>query len=292
FLGSGQYSVPQMQKGGLTVGTFAVYLEDHHLDHALQRGLEMTWYLLQEVRENPVFELIKTTADIRRIKKEKKVGGILAFEGLEPLEAELKFLDIFYELGLRMGSLTHNRRNFFADGKQPGVKLGGLTHLGQTAVKRMNELGIVIDVGHINQTGFWDILELTSEPIVFSHIGPSALLLPSDQHKPGAGYDMPEFREPLEALVKNGAVIGMIFFGEKNVDSIIDHIETLLDIVGPDHIGLGSDYCGFEYSPEGFDDISKLPLLTRRLVERGHSDEVILKILGENYMRVFDKVWK
>jgi microsomal dipeptidase-like Zn-dependent dipeptidase len=92
---------------------------------------------------------------------EGKCGGILAFEGFESLGSDLRFLDLFYKLGLCVASLTHSRRNFFADGTQQDVQSGGLTTLGKQAVKRMNEQGIVIDLGHLNQVGFWEVLELS-----------------------------------------------------------------------------------------------------------------------------------
>jgi membrane dipeptidase len=92
---------------------------------------------------------------------EGKCGGILAFEGFESLGSDLRFLDLFYKLGLRVASLTHSRRNFFADGTQQDMQSGGLTTLGKQAVKRMNEQGIVIDLGHLNQVGFWEVLELS-----------------------------------------------------------------------------------------------------------------------------------
>ena len=143
----GQYSVPQFLSGGLTVQVCAIYIEDCDLERALQRGLEMTWWLHKETAENEDFELVTAVADVHRLKREGKCGGVLAFEGLEPLGFDLRFLDLFYKLGLRMTSLTHNRRNFFADGLQGHIQTGGLTALGKQAVERMNELGIVIDLG-------------------------------------------------------------------------------------------------------------------------------------------------
>jgi membrane dipeptidase len=86
-------------------------------------------------------------------------------------------------------------------------------------------------------------------------------------------------------------VIGVIFYNQSSLDEIIADIEYALDLIGPDHVGLGSDLFGFERAPKGLEDISKLPALTDALAQRGHSDEVILKILGGNYLRVFEKVW-
>ena len=125
FGSAGHYSIPQFLSGGVTAQVCAIFLEDHQLERALQRGLEMAWWLHKEVEENDNFELITRAADIYRLQESDHVGGILALEGFEPLGFDLRFLDIFYKLGLRMAGLTHNRRNFFADGLQGHIQTGG-----------------------------------------------------------------------------------------------------------------------------------------------------------------------
>jgi membrane dipeptidase len=293
FFGSaGLYSIPQFRAGGITVEVCAIYLEDHQLDHAVQRGLDMTRQLHREVQDNPELELVRTTADIARIKQTGKCGAILSFEGLEPLGPDLWMLDIYYLLGLRMASLTHNRRNLYADGVQRNVKTGGLTTLGKQAIQRMNELGIVIDLVHLNEIGFWEVLELSEEPVVFSHTSPYCFSRLPQSDPPCPGFDLSRDRERLEALKRNGGVLGVIFFGQENLDKVISDIEFLLEHIGPDHVGIGSDFYGAQFAPKGLEDISKVPAITQALLKRGHSDEVILKILGGNFMRVFDQVWK
>ena len=95
----------------------------------------------------------------------------------------------------------------------------------------------------------------------------------------------------LEAIAGRGGVLGLIWVLHVELDDVIRDIETALEVMGPDHIGLGSDLYGLEMAPKGLEDISKVPALTRRLVERGHSDGMILKFLGGNYLRVFEQVW-
>jgi membrane dipeptidase len=289
----GQYSIPQFLGGGLTVQVCAIYLEDQRLERALERGLEMTWWLHREAEEHENFELVTTVADIQRIKRQGKCGGILAFEGFEPLGFDLRFLDLFYKLGLRMASLTHSRRNFFADGRQPDVQTGGLTALGRQAVQRMNELGIVIDLAHLNHVGFWEVLELSRSPVVLSHISTRKFFpLHAEASAMYPEVELARGRERLEALARNGGVVGIIFYNQGDLDDVVADIEYIMDLIGPDHVGLGSDLYGVERAPQGLEDISRLPAITRRLVQRGHSDEVILKVLGGNYMRVFEQVWK
>jgi membrane dipeptidase len=290
---TGQYSIPQFLEGGLTVQVCAIYLRNSDLERALQRGLEMTWWLHREAEESNDFELVTTVADIHRVKQEGRSGGILAFEGFEPLGFDLRFLDLFYKLGLRMASLTHSRRNFFADGQQGDVQTGGLTKAGRQAVKRMNELGIVIDLGHLNPMGFWEVLELTEAPLVYSHTAASKYFPLHTEDSPiHLLIDVSRGRERLEAIAQNGGVVGVIFYSQEDLDEVVTDIEYIIDAIGPDHVGLGSDLYGMEKAPKGLEDMSKVPAITKRLVQRGHSDETILKVLGGNYLRVFEQVWK
>lgn len=289
----GQYSLPQFLAGGLTAQVCAIFVEDYQLDYALKRSLEMAYWLLRETRENEAFELVRTAEDIRRLKREGKCGGIMALEGLDPIGQDLKLLDLYYDLGLRMASLTHNRRNYFADGTQHHVKAGGLTDMGRQAVKRMNELGIVVDVCHIDQAGFMETLEISTAPVVLSHRSPKKFFpLEATDSPMHPGYDVSRGRERLEALARNGGVFGVFFIFWQTIEEVVADIEYMLDLTGPDHVGLGSDLYGLKSSPQGLEDISKVPILTERLVQRGHSDEVILKLLGGNFMRVFEQVWK
>ncbi len=289
----GQYSLPQFRAGGLTAQVCAVFVKDHELERALRRSLEMVWWLHREVEDNDDFELVTTVADIHRIKREGKCGAIMALEGSEALGYDFKFLDLFYKLGVRMAGLAHNRRNYFADGTQYHVHTGGLTDLGKQAVKRMNELGIVVDVGHLNQVGFWETLEIAQAPVVLSHRSPRKYFpLKAEESPFHPAYDVSRGRERLEALAKNGGVFGVFFLVARDVDDVVADIEYVIDLVGPDHVGLGSDLYGLHNAPEGLEDISKVPAITGRMVRRGHSDEVILKVLGGNFVRVFEQVWK
>ena len=292
FGSAGLYSQPQMLAGGVTVQVCAIYLEDKHLDRALQRALEMTWWLHREVQENPSFEIVRTVEDIRRIKMQANTGGVLSFEGLEPLGNEIRFLDLFYQLGLRMASLTHNRRNDYADGPQGDVKTGGLTRLGRAAVRRLNELGIVVDLAHTNAAAFWEILELSQQPIVHSHLSPFSFSLSRGEMPPYKDFQSADSRKRLKALAQKDGVAGCIFFGHQDLDDVIACIEELSDIMGVRHVGLGSDFYGLQFAPRGLESIDKVPLITEQLLQRGWTDGDIIGILGGNFLRVFETVWK
>ena len=295
----GQVDIPRLREGGVTVQGMAIYIENKYFDRELSRGMEMAWWLLKETRDNPGFELVTKAEDIRRLKREGKVGAFMSMEGCDGLGPDIRMLDLYYKLGMRLASLTHNRRNRFADGRQDDVKPGGLTALGKQLVRRMNELGIVIDLVHLNEAGFWETMEITTTPVVYSHTSATnyARLSPDGKEPRIDSRSHPAFYperdgERLKAIAKNGGVLGVISFRQEDVPTMVRYIEVLLGAIGPDHIGLGADYYGMDEAPAGLEDISKLPVLTRALVERGHSDEVILKILGGNFLRVFEQVWK
>ena len=259
----------------------------------------MAWHLHAAVDANEGLELVTTVADLRRVKQEGKVGLILSFEGCEALGAEPRFLDLYYKLGLRLASLTHTRRNLFADGCQAADQQGGLSPKGQDLIRRMNELGIVVDLVHIGEAGFWEILDITTAPVVLSHSTPTMFPNTDPQARPLLGgklsrprLELPRDRPMLEALARNGGVLGIIWIGQTDLGDVIRDIETALDVMGPDHVGLGSDLYGLELAPLGLEDISKTPTITHKLLERGHGEDVVRQILGTNYLRVFEQVWK
>jgi membrane dipeptidase len=290
---TGHYSLPQWLEGGVTVQVCAIYLSDHELSQAMQRALRMTWWLHREVEENDDLELITRVADIGRVKQAGHVGALLAFEGLEPLGAEPEFLDLFYKLGLRMAGLSHSRRNFFADGMQAETHTGGLTAAGKDIVRRMNELGIVIDLAHLNQAGFWDVLEHSSQPVVLSHSSSRSYFPKEGEYPPRyPAADITRSQERLQALARNGGVFGIIFFRQASLEAIVADIDYLVEQAGPGHVALGSDFYGLSDAPPDLPDIARLPALTDALARRGYTDEVILNILGGNYLRVFAQAWK
>ena len=261
----GQYDLPRFQQAGLTAQVCAIYLEDDQVGTGLRSGMEMTWQLHHAVEEHSAFELVTSAADMQRIKREGKTGLILSFEGCEALGADMRFLDLYHALGLRIASLTHTRRNIFADGCGAADQQGGLNPLGKNLIRRMNELKIVVDLVHIGEKGFWEILDLTTTPPILSHSTPT-MFPNSDTIKssPLTGFpcprlELPRDREALEAVAKRGGVLGLIGVLHRELNDVVRDIEMALEIMGPDHIGLDSDLYGLNYAPRGLEDISKIP---------------------------------
>jgi membrane dipeptidase len=287
----GQYDIPRFQEGGVTAQVMAIYLEEHHLGAPLQRALDMVAVFHREIEANPDTVLLATTAaDVRRAKAEGKTALILSFEGGEPLERDPNLIEIFYRLGLRMVSLTHSRRNFLADGTQMNINTGGLTDFGRQMIRRMNELGILIDLAHLADPGVWEILDLSEAPVILTH---TQVRAGSPGYKAGVLEVEPRRGvTKLQAIARAGGLMGVIFWSQADIDTVVDELDAAIQHVGDDYVALGSDFYSQERAPRGMEDISKLPALTERMVQRGFSDDTILKILGGNYMRVFEQVLK
>ena len=166
---------------------------------------------------------------------------------------------------------------------------GGLTELGREVVREMNRLGIIIDVSHMNEETFWDVLEVSDAPIMASHSAAYGLR----SHVRNLKDDQ------IRAIAKSGGVVGVVFYPEflaekgnkVSTQTIADHIEYIADLVGVEHVGIGSDFDGAGM-PEDLKDASMIPRLERELEGRGFDRDDIEKIMGNNTMRVMEEVWE
>lgn len=288
---AGQYELPLLEQGGVTAACVALFLPENMLDHALETALEMVAALHRAVEAHADRCLLaRSAADILRAKEEGKVSYILTMEGAEPIGVRVDLLDIFWRLGLRMTTLTHSRRNALADGTQLNINTGGLTSAGRKAVQRCQELGIVIDTAHIADRGFWDLIELVDGPILCSHT--SVLTLTPGYRAPWDEVNSTYGMSKAEAIARKGGLIGVVFWSMADTAMLVREVERIIELTGPDHVGLGSDFFGFRDAPSDLQHIGQLPALTEALVAAGHDDDVILKVLGGNYLRVFEQVWK
>lgn len=294
----GQYDIPRWREGGINTQLCAIYLDDSKLDAPFKKGMEMAHIFHKTIEENDDLAFCKTVKDIRQAKASGKIGWVLTFEGCEALGADIRMLDLYHKLGLRVVSLTHTRRNIFAEGCWGAEKQGGITPLGRQLVQRLLDLNIVIDLVHIGREAFWEVVDMTDKPFILSHststMFASTLKEDGDFMNgkiPRPRLELPRDKAMLEAITQKGGVLGMIWILYRDLDAAVRDIETALDLMGADHIGLGSDLYGHQLATPGLEDISKLPNLIGALIERGHSDETLLKFLGANYLRVFEEVW-
>lgn len=287
---AGQYELPLLEQGGVTAECVSIFLPENRLSEALEVALEMVAVLHRTVEANSDRCLLATSvSDIRKAKREGKVAYVLTMEGAEPFGQRLDLIDIFHRLGLRMTTLTHSRRNLLADGTQLGIETGGLTSLGRQAVRSCEELGIVLDTAHLSDRGFWDLVELVDGPILCSH---TSVLTPSPGYRAPWDEVNPTYgMSKAQAIARKGGLIGVVFWSMADTANLVREIDAIVEQAGPEHVGLGTDFFGFRDAPRDLRHAGELPALTRALVEHGYDDDMVLKILGGNYLRIFEQVW-
>jgi membrane dipeptidase len=225
--------------------------------------------------------LITTPADIDRLLADRQngnavVGGLLSVEGLHDIEGNIANLDVLYDAGFRMAGLAHFFDNDIA-GSMHGRRKGGLTALGREVVQRMEKLGMVVDVAHASHATVADVLAMATRPVVSSHGGVQATC------KVNRNLNDDE----IKGIAKTGGVIGIGYWEgavcstrPQDVARAIAHVR---DLVGIDHVGLGSDFDGATIT--GFDS-SQVAAVTQALLNSGFSEEDIRKVTGGNVLRV------
>ena len=291
----GHYDLPRWKEGGVTAQVCAIFIRHSEIHFALTRGLDMVAGAYHEIAENEDLVLVRNASEISAAKQDGKVGLMLSFEGVDPLGHNLRLFPVFYQLGVRMASLTHARRNYFSGGVMRGDigEDGGLTPIGVDAIKMMNDLGIVVDVRHMDARSIGQVLEISTQPVIFSHVN-SLEAFPRNPNErtyfPFTKDSRINRRQMLRDICGTEGVICVIFWRQKSIEAIIDNLEYVAEEVGPEYVGLGSDFYGLDMVANGMEDVSRLPVLTERMMQRGFSDEAIVGILGGNMMRVFDKV--
>jgi membrane dipeptidase len=243
------------------------------------------------------FRVVRKTSELRSCINEDAVAAIMHFEGAECIDSELKLLTPYYQSGLRSLGLVWSRPNAFAEGvpfKFPhSPDTGpGLTSAGRDLVQECNDLGIMVDLSHLNERGFWDVAELTDAPLVATHSGVHAIC-PSTRNLTDAQID---------AIGGSGGIIGINFHvgflrpdGKSDpntpLTNITDHIQYVVDRIGIDHVALGSDFDG-AHMPNELGDVSGLPRLMALLREQGFDDTSLQKLAHDNWMRVLEATWK
>lgn len=237
---------------------------------------------LQEFADNygKEFILIKSKADLERLIEARKtdknvIGGLLGIEGAHALEGNMQNLERVYEAGVRLIGPVHFFDNELG-GSAHGESGEGLTEFGKSVIKRMNELNMIIDLAHVSPKMFDDILEVSEKPVMVSHTGIRAVL-----NSPRNLSD-----DQIRKIAEKGGIIGIAFFdmavGPDEIKGIVASMKRVKNLVGVEHVALGSDYDGSVAVPF---DITGLPIIVEALIQEGFSDEDIRAIMGENVKR-------
>jgi len=302
----------RLREGGVDVQWMSIFVHSRYVPedesqtgNARARGLAMIEAVEGQVQRHPgELGLARSSDDARRIAGEGRVALLLGLEGGHAIEADLENLRDFYARGIRYMTLTWSNTNQWADSSGDEARHGGLSDFGREVVREMNRLGMVVDVSHASDETFADVMEVARAPVMASHSSARALA------------DVPRNMDDamLRAVATNGGVV-MINFGGAFIDPsfvprwraalrwiatwggarpplslLADHVEHVVEVAGIDHVGLGSDFDGTLFMPEGVEDVAGFPNLTAELLRRGHDEEAIGKILGGNALRVLSEV--
>lgn len=323
-------------KGGLDVQVFSIFCDGKQANPYQFANREIDTLYAWIDRNPSKMMLVTNPEQLEEAVKEHKLGAMIGVEGGHMIEDDLNKLDSLYKRGARYMTLTWNNNNSWATSAEyesghqknnTSNQKKGLSDFGKQVVKRMNELGMMVDLSHTGEQTFWDAIAVATKPVLISHSDAYAL--------------SPVFRnlkdDQIVAVAKNGGVIDLNFYpafldstisgkeavyfkkhrdekkaliasGKKDfeADAIIakeypneveelqapfhllfDHLDHIVQLAGIDHVGLGGDFDGITFTPKVLTDVTKYPMITKELVKRGYSKEDIDKILGGNFIRVF-----
>ena len=327
----GHMDLPRIREGGLDVQFWSIYLGKREGEgRAIREAIERIDAVYEMARRHgDQVALAGRVADIERIVAEGKLASVMGLEGGHIIEDSLAALRAFYRLGVRYMTLTHSFHTNWADSagtaEVPEPLHHGLTEFGEEVVHEMNRLGMMVDVSHVSDETFRDVLEVTRAPVIASHSSCRALA----DHPRNMSDDM------LRALASNGGVIMINFYPgyideeaierarehygrikpeltelgkrfkgdllgrmramrefnarnpwpQTSLEVLLDHFDHAIRVAGPDHVGIGADFDGVPSMPVGMEDVSRLPALSAGLLQRGHPPETVQRVLGANLLR-------
>src|SRR5215217_2526598 len=267
------------------------------LDYAQREAMRAVARLFRlEAESAGAAKVVRTAGELRQCLETGTFAMELHFEGAEAIDPEFDALDVYYQAGLRSLGITWSRPNRFGYGvpfQFPGSPDTGpgLTDLGKVLVRECNRLGIMIDLSHLNEAGFWDVAAISEAPLVATHSNVHAIC--------ASTRNLTE--RQLDAIRASEGIVGLNFNcgflhpeGNRGSDLdlgvMVDHLDALVERLGDDKVGLGSDFDGATM-PEGIRDVSLLPNLIEAMRERDYDDATIRKIAYGNWLRVMEKTW-
>jgi membrane dipeptidase len=299
----GHTDLPRLIESGITAEFMSAWPDAKYAFTSPESSYVRARQLIDSVhafaRRHPDRLLLATTAaDVRRAKAEGKVALLIGVEGGHAIQNDLAKLDTLAALGVRYLTLTWNNGLDWAGAAAGQVDprtgqrtpSGGLSDFGRQVVRRMNELGLLVDISHVSKATFWDAIAESKLPVIASHSSAQAL----NPHV----RNMDD--EQLRAVARNGGVVNVNFYAAfirtsgKAGDPVpfsvlIDHIDHIAKVAGVDHVGLGSDFDGVSQLPEGVRDVTDLVYIAQGLLDRGYSDADVTKMLGGNMLRVMEQ---
>jgi membrane dipeptidase len=313
-----QLDYPRAHEGGLAAAFFAVFIPDaesvsmvHNfdpnveyvlpalkLDYAQQQTMAMVanLYRIERASQGKI-RVARSVGDLEACLHEGVLGAVLHFEGAEAIDADLHALEVYHQAGLRSLGLVWSRPTLFAEGvpfKFPhSPDTGpGLTEAGKALVRACNQLGIMIDLSHLNEKGFWDVAKLSDAPLVATHSNAWNLCkLPRNLTD-----------KQLDAIKESDGMVGVNFVvllaredakndADTPLETLVRHTDYLVERLGMDRVGFGSDF-GTATVPNELADAGQFPKLVAALRKAGYDDASLRKLTHENWLRVLRKTWK
>ena len=292
-------------EGGLNIPFFSIYLpaDTEKSNTSFELANELIDMVESIVDDSPdKFFILKENVYVGNLPGQNLIGIALGIENGAPLEGKLERVKYFYERGIRYITLTHSKSNHISDSSYDDNKRwSGLSPFGKKLIQEMNDVGMMIDISHVSDEAFFQVLELSKAPVIASH---------SSLRHFTPGWERNVSDEMLIELARNGGVLhinfGSSFIIDKSrsndaapnednvfasVEQVVDHIDRAVEIAGIDHIGIGSDFDGVgDTLPTGLKDVSYFPNLINEMLKRGYSISDIRKVLGGNTIRVWREV--
>ena len=312
-LDAGHVDIPRLREGGINAAFFAVWINDEHSDlEAMRLALREIDAIHRTIDAHPNDLVLALSADdVVQAKAEGKIAVLISIEGGRCIDEDLGILRTFYRLGVRSITLAWGASTGWIDSHNE-QRHGGLTDFGRGVVAEMQQLGMLVDISHVSDKSFWDVLETSTRPVFASHsccrsledhprnmtddmitsLGESGGVINVNFVSGFVGYGtasshveptkapLEDMIDPFDFLVKKGSGVG------PPISRLMDHFDLAVKLAGPKHVGIGTDYDGASHFPVGLDDISFMPLVTDALLGRGHSSDVVAGILGANDLRL------
>jgi membrane dipeptidase len=299
---SNHVDLPRIKEGGLDAAFFSIYMPGTITGpEAVKRSLILIDHVRSLAEQHPNEIVLATTAaDVRAAHKAGKFAALMGMEGGHMIDDSLAVLRDYQRLGVRYLTLSHSVNTNWSDSSGDTPKHNGLTDFGKDVVRELNRLGMLVDISHVSDKTFWDAMETSRAPLVASHSSLRSI----------SGHPRNMTDDMIRALGGKGGVIMINYSrsflsdelyqaGLNNVpmaqrptvswEKIVEHIDHAAKLVGTAHVGLGSDFDGTTV-PDGMDDVSMLPKITAALLDKGYSEQDVKNILGENILRLLERV--
>ena len=282
--------IPRLQQGGVDVQFFSIWVSPTGYTNYFQQALVMRDLFYSELDANfSIIEQATTMSQALRINNQNNIAAVIGVEGGHHIENSLDKIDTLYNAGMRYLTITWNNSTSWAISAQDSRTLvQGLSNFGRDVIRKLDSLGVIIDVSHVGIRTISDILAITNNPIIASHSGARAI---RDHYR--NLYD-----DQIQAIANGGGVIGIVFYPPfltsnppAQINDVIAHVDHIVNLVGTNHVAIGSDFDGIGTNVVvGLEDVTKYPDLTLALLQHGYTELEVAKFLGGNFRRVFEQV--